>query len=79
MMANQSNQQAFSSTTTQPNIGPASAYIIQRSSETVREWWTGREWSEDLQRARQYDREPDACVEAQDEMAVAIKLSEVDD
>lgn len=57
----------------------SSSYVIQRSSEIVREWWTGEEWSDDFLQAKEYDTEPDAGTESDDEMAIAIKRSDVDD
>lgn len=54
-------------------------YVIQRSSETVREWWTGSGWSDDFNHALQYPNKPDASVETMDEMAKALTLDEIDD
>lgn len=50
-------------------------YVIQRSSETLCEWWTGTEWSEDWSRAACYDTKPDASVETGSESA-SVKLVE---
>lgn len=54
-------------------------WVILRTRETMREWWTGSHWFDDLQQANQYDHESDAGVESQNEIAVAIKRSAVDD
>lgn len=57
----------------------ASKYVIQRTSETTREWWTGTDWTEDITAAMQYDEKPDVSVEAMDESAKAVRLSEIND
>ena len=54
-------------------------FVIQRTSETVREWWTGSQWSSELSDARRYVEKPDASVVAGDEMAKALLLAEIDD
>ena len=48
-------------------------YVIERTSEMKREWWTGAEWSEDETAARWYDREPNAEKETQDESAHVVR------
>ena len=35
-------------------------YVIERTSEMRREWWTGSDWTEDENRAKWYDSEPHA-------------------
>jgi hypothetical protein len=47
-------------------------YVIERTSETRREWWTGTDWSEDENQARWYDSEPDAPKETDDENAHSV-------
>jgi hypothetical protein len=47
-------------------------YVIERSSEMRREWWTGAVWSEDENQARWYDSEPDAAKETDDENAHSV-------
>jgi hypothetical protein len=47
-------------------------YVIERTSEMRREWWTGSVWSEYENQARWYDSEPDAPQEAGDENARAV-------
>jgi hypothetical protein len=47
-------------------------FVIERTNETKREWWTGSEWSEDESEARWYASEPDAPQETQDENARAV-------
>jgi CheY-like chemotaxis protein len=59
--------------------GSHGEYVIQRTSETVRDWWTGSGWSEHLNEALQFLSKPDAAVEASDESAKAIRLQNVDD
>ena len=54
-------------------------YVIQRTGETYREWWTGTGWSVDENSALQYPHEPDASIEANDEAAKAIRVEDVDD
>lgn len=57
----------------------ASKYVIQRTSETTREWWTGSGWTDDVTLAMYYDDKPDVSVEAMDESAKAVRLSEIND
>jgi hypothetical protein len=59
--------------------GHESTYVIQRTGETYREWWTGSSWSEDVNDAKQYSSEPDVSVEADDESARPMKLGKIDD
>jgi hypothetical protein len=47
-------------------------YVIERTSETRREWWTGADWCEDENQARWYDSEPDAAKETGDENARSV-------
>jgi hypothetical protein len=47
-------------------------YVIERTNEMKREWWTGAGWSEDENQACWYDFEPDAAQEADDENARAV-------
>jgi hypothetical protein len=44
-------------------------FVIERSSEFLREWWTGRGWSEQGSEARWFEHEPDAPGETDDEEA----------
>jgi hypothetical protein len=48
-------------------------FVIERTNEMKREWWTGAEWSEDESEARWYPSEPDAPQETQDENARAVR------
>lgn len=48
-------------------------FVIERTNETKREWWTGAGWSEDENEARWYSGEPDAPQETQDENARAVR------
>ena len=57
----------------------SSKYVIQRTSETTREWWTGADWTEDVGEAMRFDDIPDVSVEAMDEAAKAVRLSEIND
>jgi hypothetical protein len=47
-------------------------YVIERTNEMKREWWTGSDWSENDREARWYNREPDAARETQDESAHVV-------
>jgi hypothetical protein len=47
-------------------------YVIERTNEMKREWWTGAEWSEDESQACWYDREPAAESETNDESAHVV-------
>jgi hypothetical protein len=47
-------------------------FVIERTSEMKREWWTGSEWSQDEHEARWYAVEPDAPHETHDENARAV-------
>lgn len=47
-------------------------YVIERSNEMRREWWTGTDWSDDENLAKWYDAEPDAPHETGDENARAL-------
>jgi hypothetical protein len=47
-------------------------FVIERTNEMKREWWTGSDWSEDEHEARWYPTEPDAPQETQDENARAV-------
>ncbi len=51
-----------------------SIYVIQRTSETVCEWWTGTGWSENEDDALRYPTEPDVSLETLDESAKAQKI-----
>lgn len=44
-------------------------YVIERSGEVLREWWTGTNWSDDYREAQWYAKEPDAPRETGDEGA----------
>jgi hypothetical protein len=48
-------------------------FVIERTNETKREWWTGSAWSEDDRQARWYATEPDAPEVTQDENARAVR------
>jgi hypothetical protein len=48
-------------------------FVIERTNEMKREWWTGSEWSEDESLACWYSDEPDAPQETQDENARAVR------
>ncbi|HET6326540.1 MAG TPA: hypothetical protein VFG04_17825 [Planctomycetaceae bacterium] len=47
-------------------------FVIERTNEMKREWWTGTTWSESETDARWYSSEPDAPEETQDENARAV-------
>ncbi len=47
-------------------------FVIERTNEARREWWTGLEWSDDENQARWYDSEPDAPLETGDENARSV-------
>jgi hypothetical protein len=48
-------------------------FVIERTNEMKREWWTGSDWTEDEHEARWYPEEPDAPSETQDENARAVR------
>ena len=48
-------------------------FVIERTNEMKRGWWTGAGWSEDESEARWYSDEPDAPQETQDENARAVR------
>jgi hypothetical protein len=48
-------------------------FVIERTSEMRREWWTGVDWSEDENQAKWYNSEPDAPMETDDENARAVR------
>ncbi len=50
-------------------------YVIERTSESKREWWTGSGWSEDDHRAQWFECKPDACREADDENAHVVEYT----
>jgi len=47
-------------------------FVIERTNEMRREWWTGTAWSEDENLAKWYDAEPHAPTETGDENARAL-------
>jgi hypothetical protein len=47
-------------------------FVIERTNEMRREWWTGSDWSEDEFQARWYEFEPDAPKTTGDENARAV-------
>jgi|GEM_PF-3499647 hypothetical protein len=51
-------------------------FVIQRTSETLCEWWTGNGWSEDEDDAARYAHEPDVSVETLDESAKVIRIGD---
>lgn len=58
--------------------GHVPTYVIQRSGELIREWWTGTGWSEDVNDALQYSGEPDVSREVFDESAIAVRVRDLD-
>ncbi|HEV3301713.1 MAG TPA: hypothetical protein VG055_18810 [Planctomycetaceae bacterium] len=48
-------------------------FVIERTNEMKREWWTGTDWSEDETEARWYADEPDAPQITQDENARSVR------
>ncbi|HXY33235.1 MAG TPA: hypothetical protein VEI07_03345 [Planctomycetaceae bacterium] len=51
-------------------------FVIERTNEMKREYWTGTDWSEDETDARWYSDEPDAPQITQDENARAVRHAE---
>jgi hypothetical protein len=47
-------------------------FVIERTNEMKREWWTGTDWSDCEEDAQWYETEPDAPQETQDENARAV-------
>ncbi len=43
-------------------------FVIERTNEMKREWWTGTQWSDDETEARWYSDEPDAPEERRTRM-----------
>jgi hypothetical protein len=54
-----------------PTPAQSQRYVIERSSESLREWWTGKRWTENYAQAKWYEIEPDASQESHDEEARA--------
>lgn len=48
-------------------------FVIERTNEMRREWWTGSEWSDDEKQACWYRTEPDAPKITEDENARAVR------
>jgi hypothetical protein len=48
-------------------------FVIERTNEMRREWWTGKTWTEDETQARWYTDEPDAPLATGDESAHAVR------
>jgi hypothetical protein len=48
-------------------------FVIERTNEMKREWWTGSQWTEDEQEARWYAVEPDAPHVTHDENARSVE------
>lgn len=51
---------------------PSKQFVIERSSEFLREWWTGSDWSKDCTRALWFEHEPDGPRVTDDEEAHAV-------
>jgi len=51
----------------------ASHWVIEWTSEFIRKWWTGREWSEDFSQAKWYNEPPDAPALTLQEGAHAVQ------
>ncbi len=47
-------------------------FVIERSSEFLREWWTGSDWSDDCAKAQWFVHEPDGPRVTADEGAHAV-------
>jgi hypothetical protein len=60
--------------TIQPRLMSAQhgTYVIERTGDMNRDWWTGAHWSENPRDAKWYDYEPHAGSEAEDEGAHTI-------
>jgi hypothetical protein len=55
---------------------PTVNFVIQRTSESRCEFWTGNGWSEDEKDAARYPHKPDVSVETLDESAKVIRIGE---
>lgn len=53
-------------------INDAPQWVIERTSEFIREWWDGTGWTEDYRRAKWYPAEPDAAALTDEEEARAV-------
>lgn len=51
---------------------PPKQFVIERSSEFLREWWTGTDWSNDYAQATWYEHEPDGPRVTADEAAHSV-------
>lgn len=47
-------------------------WVIEHTSEFIRRWWTGSDWTEDYQKAKWYETEPDIAHETLEEEAKAV-------
>lgn len=52
--------------------GHGKRFVIERTSEYLREWWTGSGWSKSDRDAEWFEHEPDAPRETDDEEARAV-------
>jgi hypothetical protein len=67
--SNQTHGHLFGRIEEAPTPTHSQRFVIERSSEFLREWWTGERWTEDYAQAKWYQREPDASRESHDEEA----------
>ena len=56
-------------------ITQPAGYVIQRTSESRHEWWTGGGWSRDERDAIHFELEPHAGEETGDESATVQPIS----
>lgn len=47
-------------------------WVIEHTSEFIRRWWTGNGWTEDYQKAKWFDTEPNVSRETLEEEANAV-------
>lgn len=47
-------------------------YVIERSGETMHDWWTGSNWTDDWNKAKWYEHEPFAGSKTGDEGAHTV-------
>lgn len=76
---NSTSTRRFAASPTAPQPESVARYVIQRTGETFREWWTGDQWSSNENLAKEYCHDPDVSVETHDESAKAVRVDGIDD
>lgn len=76
---NSNSSDRFPASPTVDRMEAEPRFVIQRTGETFREWWTGEHWSNDENQALEYSHEPDVSVETSDESAKVMRVDQIDD